>query len=46
MKNIFEILNNFILQTQSGDLKTSSYPKDWNDLRIMFEIAYKKLNGD
>ena len=34
MKNIYEILNNFITQAQSGDLKTASYPKDWNDLRI------------
>ena len=38
MKNWHEILNKFILQSKSGDLKTSSYPKEWSDLR--FRISF------
>jgi hypothetical protein len=34
MKNIYTILNNFIIQSRSGDLKTSAYPKDWQDLKL------------
>lgn len=29
-----EILNKFILQVKSGDLKTVTYPKEWNDLKL------------
>src|SRR3989338_7002661 len=29
-----EILDTFILQAQTGDLKTSSYPKEWECLRM------------
>lgn len=29
-----KILDNFILQSQKGDLKTSAYPKEWSDLKI------------
>lgn len=28
------ILNAFLLQAQKGDLKTSSYPKEWSDLKM------------
>lgn len=34
MKNLQEILNSFIIQSHSGDLKTSVYPKFWNDLNV------------
>jgi len=27
-------LSTFLLQAQKGDLKTASYPKEWNDLRM------------
>jgi len=29
-----KILNSFILQAQKSDLKTSPYPKEWNNLRM------------
>ena len=29
-----QIINNFILQAQKGDLKVSAYPKEWNDLKM------------
>lgn len=29
-----QILKNFIVQVESGDLKVSSYPKVWNDFRL------------
>lgn len=34
MKNIKEVLNNFVIQSKTGDLKTSSYPKDWQDFKL------------
>ncbi len=34
MNNWLETLNNFISQSQTGDLKTSLYPKEYNDLRM------------
>jgi hypothetical protein len=34
MENIHVILNNFIIQSKSGDLKTSMYPKDFQDLKL------------
>jgi hypothetical protein len=32
--NLQTILNTFILQAHSGDLKTSVYPKEWNGLNL------------
>jgi len=34
MNNWKEVLDNFIFQAQTGDLKTSSYPKEWAGLRM------------
>jgi len=34
MQNIDEILNQFILQANKGDLKTSQYPKEWDVFRV------------
>lgn len=34
MNLLLDILNNFINQSQTKDLKTSSYPKEWNDLNM------------
>lgn len=34
MENLNGILNNFINQALSGDLKTSFYPKEWSSLRM------------
>ena len=34
MVNWPSLLNNFILQSQKGDLKTSSYPREWDNLRM------------
>jgi len=34
MDNINLILNKFILQAKSGDLKTASYPKEWGGFRM------------
>lgn len=28
------IITSFLLQAQEGDLKTSSYPKEWNGLKM------------
>ncbi len=32
-------LDTFILQSQKGDLKTSSYPKEWNDLKMRISFG-------
>lgn len=38
--NIWEIvLKDFIIQAQSSDLKTSSYPKEWADLRMRISFG-------
>ena len=34
MKKWNEILDTFILQAKDGGLKTSSYPKDYSDLKM------------
>lgn len=34
MNDISEILKTFILQSRSGELKTSIYPKEWNDFKV------------
>lgn len=34
MNNWKQIIDNFLLQAQKGDLKTSSYPKEYNDLKM------------
>lgn len=34
MNSWSEILNTFILQTQTPNLKTATYPKEWSDLRM------------
>lgn len=34
MDSLLSILNSFISQSQTANLKTSSYPKEWNDLNI------------
>lgn len=34
MNNWSTILNTFLLQAQKGELKTSSYPKEWSDLKM------------
>jgi len=34
MNNWSTILSTFLLQTQNKDLKTSSYPKEWSDLKM------------
>jgi len=33
------VLNNFVLQTFSGDLKTSTYPKEWDDLKMRISFG-------
>lgn len=38
MNNWSEILDRFLLQARSGDLKTKSYPNEWSDLR--FRISF------
>ena len=37
-----DILNKFILQAQESDLKTSSYPKEWSDLKM--RISFGMVN--
>jgi predicted nuclease of restriction endonuclease-like (RecB) superfamily len=34
MENWQKVLNTFLLQAQKSDLKTSAYPKEWNNLRM------------
>jgi len=34
-----EILNKFLVQAQQSDLKTSLYPKEWNDLRLRISFG-------
>ena len=34
MNTLQEILNTFVTQAHSGDLKTLIYPKEFNDLRL------------
>lgn len=34
-----KLINKFILQAQTGDLKTSSYPKEWSDLRMRISFG-------
>ena len=34
MNNWKQLLDNFLLQTDKGDLKTSAYPKEYSDLRM------------
>ena len=38
MNKWIEILNKFLLQTQTDELKYSSYPKEWSDL--VFRISF------
>ena len=38
MNEWLKILNKFLLQTQTNDLKYSSYPKEWSDL--VFRISF------
>jgi predicted nuclease of restriction endonuclease-like (RecB) superfamily len=33
MDNLMQILDAFVVQAQKGELKTSSYPKEWNSLK-------------
>lgn len=33
------LLKKFLLQAQAGDLKTSSYPKEWSDLRLRISFG-------
>ena len=39
MANWLTILNDFLLQAQKGDLKTSSYPKEWNGLKMRISFG-------
>ncbi len=39
MDNWKSILDKFILQAQESDLKTSSYPKEWNDLKMRISFG-------
>lgn len=39
MSNWPEILNSFLLQAKTTDLKTSSYPKEWSDLRLRISFG-------
>ena len=34
MENINNLLDQFVLQSQKGDLKTSMYPKEWKNLKM------------
>jgi len=34
-----QILNEFILQAKKGNLKTSSYPKEWSDLKMRISFG-------
>ncbi len=34
MDNLFEIINEFLVQAQKGDLKTSAYPREWSGLKM------------
>jgi hypothetical protein len=34
-----EIINKFLIQAQQSDLKTSLYPKEWNDLRLRISFG-------
>jgi len=34
-----QILNEFLIQAEKGDLKTASYPKEWSDLRTKFSFG-------
>lgn len=39
MNNWPEILNEFIKQAHKGELKTASYPKEWEDLRMRISFG-------
>jgi 5-methylcytosine-specific restriction protein B len=39
MDGWLEIINAFIIQAQHSDLKTSSYPKEWSDLRLRISFG-------
>lgn len=34
MDSLLQVLNAFLVQAQKGGLKTSAYPKEWNDLKM------------
>lgn len=34
MSNWLQLLNTFLVQAQKGDLKTASYPREWEDFRL------------
>src|SRR5271157_4022324 len=39
MNEWIKLLKKFLLQAQAGDLKTSSYPKEWSDLRLRISFG-------
>lgn len=39
MDSLSKTLNAFILQSISGDLKTSTYPKEWNELKVQVSFG-------
>jgi len=39
MENWSTILSTFLLQSQKGDLKTSSYPRRWSDLKLRISFG-------
>jgi len=39
MEKWSKILDQYLQQSQSGDLKTSSYPKEWSDLRMRISFG-------
>ena len=34
MDNLVQIINEFLVQAQKGDLKTSAYPREWSGLKM------------
>lgn len=34
MDNLLQLINEFLVQAHKGDLKTSSYPKEWSGLKM------------
>jgi len=39
MNDCSKLLNTFLLQAQKGDLKTSAYPKEWGDVKVIVSFG-------
>ncbi|UCE44351.1 MAG: DUF3578 domain-containing protein [Candidatus Bathyarchaeota archaeon] len=39
MDNLVQIINTFLAQAHKGDLKTSSYPREWSGLKMQVSFG-------